>query len=301
MNRLRTNLTSLQPEQLLERFMISAGELDDIRIFGRALIENMTAHVATFYQWIESQDDFAIYFSDPDKLARVRSAQVSYWKDFFAAEIDQNYIEKRQVVGEVHAHIGLPLQTYFSAMNVAVEIFFDPANNSELSAEERDKGILAVTRLIHLDTSIVVGALAHVINQRVIDQAKALMEMSTPVTSIWEDILMLPIVGVIDSRRASDIMTAMLSRIAESRARVFIMDISGVAVVDTAVANHLIKITKATRLMGCECIVSGLSPAIAQTIVELGIVVGEMKTAATLRDALELGFERTGFEMTRRP
>ena len=91
------------------------------------------------------------------------------------------------------------------------------------------------------------------------------MEMSTPVAEIWDDILMLPLVGIIDSKRAQDIMTAVLSRIAETHSRTLILDISGVAVVDTAVANHLIKITKATRLMGCACTISGISPAIAQT------------------------------------
>jgi rsbT co-antagonist protein RsbR len=116
------------------------------------------------------------------------------------------------------------------------------------------------------------------------------MEMSTPVTQIWEGILLLPLVGLIDSKRAQDIMNASLAKIAETQARSFILDISGVGVVDTAVANHLIKVTKATRLMGCECAISGVSPAIAQTIVELGIDVGEVKTTANMRDALSAAF-----------
>jgi rsbT co-antagonist protein RsbR len=92
-------------------------------------------------------------------------------------------------------------------------------------------------------------------------------------------------------------MNAMLTKISETRARVIILDISGVGVVDTGVANHLIKITKATKLMGCECTISGVSPAIAQTIVELGIDVGEIKTKATLRDALEDAFHATGINL----
>lgn len=121
--------------------------------------------------------------------------------------------------------------------------------------------------------------------------------MSTPVTMIWRDILMLPIVGIIDSKRAQDIMTAVLNKISEHRAKIFIMDISGVAVVDTAVANHFIKITKATKLMGCDCLVSGVSPSIAQTMVQLGINVGEVKTNATLRDALENAFKIVGLNV----
>ena len=123
---------------------------------------------------------------------------------------------------------------------------------------------------------------------------RAVQEMSTPVTPIWEGILLLPLVGVLDSMRTSDIMNKSLTMISEMRAKVFVLDISGVATVDTAVANQLIKITKATRLMGCEAIVSGLSPAIARTIVELGVNVGEIRTTATLRDAFETALHMVG-------
>ena len=113
-------------------------------------------------------------------------------------------------------------------------------------------------------------------------------------TAIWQGILLLPIVGIIDSGRAQDIMNAMLTAISETQSRVIIMDISGVAVVDTQVANHMIQITKATRLMGCESTISGLSPSIAETIVQLGIDVGKVKTTATLKDALSSAFRRIG-------
>jgi methyl-accepting chemotaxis protein len=132
---------------------------------------------------------------------------------------------------------------------------------------------------------------------RQVEARDLVLKMSTPVTAIWQDILMLPVVGIIDSGRAQDIMNAILTEVAETQARVIIVDISGVAVVDTAVANHLIKITKATRLMGCECKLSGVSAAIAQTMVELGIEVGDVKTTATLKDALVEAFQMTGAEI----
>ena len=132
------------------------------------------------------------------------------------------------------------------------------------------------------------------------DQHEAMLEMSTPVTEVWEDVLMLPIVGMIDSRRAQDIMTAVLTKIGETHARTLILDISGVAVMDTAVANHLIKISKASKLMGSTCIISGVSPAIAQTVVELGIDVGDVRTTATLRDALTVALRDAGIELQRR-
>jgi rsbT co-antagonist protein RsbR len=103
------------------------------------------------------------------------------------------------------------------------------------------KQLLAFNRLIMMDAGIIVEAFNLVSNQTIADQSKAMMEMSTPVTAIWEDILLLPIVGIIDSSRAQDIMDSMLKRAAVQQTRVFILDISGVAVVDTAVASALVE------------------------------------------------------------
>ncbi|WP_085619601.1 STAS domain-containing protein [Thalassospira alkalitolerans] len=125
-----------------------------------------------------------------------------------------------------------------------------------------------------------------------VDLAKEL-----PVTLLWDRILMLSIVGVVDSMRSQAIMTAMLTKIEETEARIIILDILGVEVVDTAVANHLIKITQACRLMGCTCIVSGISPAIAQTLVQLGIPLSDVVTRVTIRDALIHAFQVLGLEI----
>jgi methyl-accepting chemotaxis protein len=114
----------------------------------------------------------------------------------------------------------------------------------------------------------------------------ALLEMSTPVTKIWDGVLFAGIVGIVDSKRAVDIMNKALSSIEDTRANTLLLDIGGVAVVDTAVANHLIKIAKAAVLMGCRTIISGISPAIAQTIAELGIDLGSIQTTSTIESAL---------------
>jgi rsbT co-antagonist protein RsbR len=125
-------------------------------------------------------------------------------------------------------------------------------------------------------------------------QQFALLEMSTPITQLWDGILLLPLVGIMSAARAQSIMTSVLKKISETQAKVFILDISGVAVVDTEVANHFIKLSKATRLMGCTCTMSGISPAVSQTIVELGIQIEEINTTGTMRDALEKALELTG-------
>jgi methyl-accepting chemotaxis protein len=124
------------------------------------------------------------------------------------------------------------------------------------------------------------------ITQEVEARSLALLEMSTPVTKIWDGVLFAPIVGIVDSKRSHDIMNKALSSIVDHRARMLMLDIGGVAMVDTAVANHLIKIAKAAVLMGCKTIISGISPAIAQTITELGIDLGSIRTTSTIESAL---------------
>ncbi len=117
----------------------------------------------------------------------------------------------------------------------------------------------------------------------------ALQELSTPVIPVWEGVLLLPLIGIVDSTRTEDILRKTLDQVNITQAKTFILDISGVPVVDTAVANQLLKITRATRLMGCETLISGLSPAIARTIVELGVDTRGVRMMATLREALRIG------------
>ena len=289
--------TGMGAAELQALYRLSQADLVRIRTYGDIVAPRMDDYVERFYAWMQTTPEFARYFSDPDKLGSVQRLQHTHWDRFFSATLDDAYISSCRRVGEAHARIGLALNSYFAGMNVSLSILTEELYDDSLSTSEYGVTVRAITKLMHLDTSQVVEAFSRIVTKQLSDQSRAMMEMSTPVTALWDDILMLPVVGLIDSRRAQDIMTAMLAKIAETRSRVIILDISGVAVVDTAVANHVIKITKATKLMGCECIISGVSPAIAQTMVELGIDVGDVRTTSTLRDALTNAFLTTGADL----
>lgn len=284
--------------EMLALYGITEDDLRLVRAFGDRALPRTDQWIGAWYEWLATQPEFERFFSDTATLERVQSLQRDYWSAFFAADVDTDYLERRRTVGETHARIGLPLHTYFAGMNRFMELFAElgPVETAT-TADSEPTTLRAVTKLLHLDTALVVDAYSRVVEETVSAQSKSLMEMSTPVTQIWSDILLLPLVGIIDSHRARDIMNATLAKISETRARIFILDISGVAVVDTAVANNLIKITKATNLMGCSCTISGVSPAIAQTIVELGIDTGTIKTTSTMRDALADAFRRVGMEI----
>jgi rsbT co-antagonist protein RsbR len=130
-------------------------------------------------------------------------------------------------------------------------------------------------------------------------QQQELLELSTPVVSLWDNVLALPLIGTLDSARTQVVMENLLQAIVQTRSDVAIIDITGVPTVDTLVAQHLLKTVAAARLMGAECIISGIRPQIAQTIIHLGVDLGGVITKATLADAFTIALKRTGFAISR--
>ena len=133
----------------------------------------------------------------------------------------------------------------------------------------------------------------------IVRQQQELLELSTPVVKLWQDILALPLIGTLDSARTQVVMESLLQKIVETGAAIAIIDITGVPTVDTLVAQHLMKTIAAARLMGADCIISGIRPQIAQTIVHLGVSLDDVVTKATLADAFVVALARVGATITR--
>jgi rsbT co-antagonist protein RsbR len=134
--------------------------------------------------------------------------------------------------------------------------------------------------------------------QIIMRQQQELLELSTPVVQLWKNVLALPLIGTLDSARTQVVMESLLQKIVETGASIAIIDITGVPTVDTLVAQHLLKTVAAARLMGADCIISGIRPQIAQTIVHLGVNLEDVITKATLADAFVIALKRTGAIIT---
>jgi rsbT co-antagonist protein RsbR len=130
-------------------------------------------------------------------------------------------------------------------------------------------------------------------------QQQELLELSTPVVKLWDGILALPMIGTLDSARTQIVMESLLQKIVETESQIAIIDITGVPTVDTLVAQHLLKTVTALRLMGADCIISGVRPQIAQTIVHLGVDLQGVTTKANLADALALALKRNGISFSK--
>ena len=157
------------------------------------------------------------------------------------------------------------------------------------------RDVLMVTRLVDAfaiyTNEIFIGEREQLIER----QRQEMLELSTPVVELWDRVLTLPLIGTLDSARAQEVMENLLQTILERQAEVVIMDITGVGTVDTQVAQHLLRAAAAVRLMGAECIISGISPMIAQTMVQLGIDVGTVSTRSSIRTALSDALQKVGY------
>jgi rsbT co-antagonist protein RsbR len=166
-------------------------------------------------------------------------------------------------------------------------------------AEALASGTWAATELLDRLALLSMESYMRTREELIARQQQDMLELSTPVVKLWEGVLALPMIGTLDSSRTQVVMESLLQRIVETGAEVAILDITGVPTVDTLTAQHLIKTVTAARLMGAECIISGIRPQIAQTIVHLGVDLGDVVTKATLADAFKLALARSGLVVQR--
>ena len=284
-------------EDLLTLYRIDQSQLELIRRHSDQAMPQIEVCLDHFYAWMAEHPDLMSFFESESSIAHVRKMQTLYWKRFMQAEVNQDYLVDRRRIGSVHATIGLPVMFYMGGVSMVYNELITLSEIITAKADDARRLSQSMTDLLHLDAALICQAFVDKRDALLSEQSQAVMAMSTPVTEIWEGILLLPIVGLVDSKRSEDIMNAVLTSIKNTKAKEFILDISGVGVVDTAVANYLINISKATALMGCRATISGISPAISKTIVQLGIDIGTVNTTSTMMDALSRAFENRGLSL----
>jgi rsbT co-antagonist protein RsbR len=170
---------------------------------------------------------------------------------------------------------------------------------SEVSGAEGVKVVWTVSRVLDVLGLYVVETYQKGREDVIARQQQELLELSTPVVQLWRGVLALPLIGTLDSARTQVVMESLLQAIVETGSSIAIIDITGVPVVDTLVAQHLLKTVAAARLMGADCIISGIRPQIAQTIVHLGVEINDVLTKATLADAFAVALSRVGLGVGR--
>jgi rsbT co-antagonist protein RsbR len=215
--------------------------------------------------------------------------------DFYNSSLWKDARDFLTSVSRSHGTAGFtPSETANFVMSLKKPIFGalrkEFAANGDLLADEIWKATTILDTMGLFTTEIYQKTREEVI----LRQQEDMLELSTPVVKLWDGILALPIIGTLDSSRTQVVMESLLQKIVETNSDIAIIDITGVPTVDTLVAQHLIKTVTAARLMGAECIISGIRPQIAATIVHLGVDLAGIATKASLADAFKLGLQRVG-------
>jgi rsbT co-antagonist protein RsbR len=254
--------------------------------------------IEDFYKHLLAFEETRVFFQDRRLLERVKHAQKAYFARLTQGNYDKAYIEDRLKIGAVHERIGLPVKAYlgmynFYVRNVANRIFeaFKDEQGNALQA------FLSLLKVVFLDIGLAIDTYINRREQLIRKQQEAMRELPTPVLRVRERILILPVVGILESYRAHQLTEQLLESISATRAKAAIVDITGVPIVDSRVANHLLQTVSAARLMGATVILTGLSPQIAQALVAIGVDLSQVKTTVDLQSGLEEAERLLGYRL----
>ncbi len=257
------------------------------------------AVIEAFYEHLLKFEEMKAFFPDNETLNRVKAKQKAYFIRLTQGNYDLDYVEERLKIGTVHEQIGLPVKFYLGMYSFYLrEVWKHIFAADQKHPDEVMDTFFSLVKLIFLDISLTIDTYIDS-RERTIKalQQEAIKELSTPVLPFREGMLLLPIIGQIDSQRARQLTEHLLESIRVNRAKVIVIDITGVATVDSRVANHLVQTVEAARLMGAEVVISGISPEIALTMVTLGIDLGPVHTVGDLQNGIEHGEQLLGYRV----
>ena len=268
---------------------------DAARGYATPVIEDLYRHFLSF-------EETRAFFTEQKMLDHVKRMQKEYFLRLTEGDYGADYVANRLKIGAVHERVNLAPKWYLGAY-----MFYLRAVAQRLletfSAEPAKalSAFMSLMKLVFLDIGLAVDTYIHARENTMRKQQEAIRELSTPVLQIRERLLLIPIIGVIDTQRARLITDGLLRSIGATRAKVVVMDVTGVATIDTKVANHLIQTVTAAGLMGAQVIVTGLSSDVAQALVGLGLDLGKLNTVGDLQGGIEEAERLLGYRVVRAP
>lgn len=244
--------------------------------------------VEELYQLILGHPETRKIFANDGVVRHVQAMQKRYFLGLFAGRCDLSYVADRLRIGVAHEKVGVPPKWYIGAYARYLRQLHARLLRDLDDVKKANAAFTSVSKLIAFDKALAMDAYIAAHLDTIARHQAAIRELSTPVIQVQDRILLMPLVGTLDTQRAEQVMETVLTKVVEHQAAVVITDIAGVAVVDTKVADHLLQTTQAVRLLGAESILTGISPLVAKTIVRLGIDISAMHTRSRLAAGIDL-------------
>jgi len=256
--------------------------------------------IEDFYKHLLSFEDTNAFFKDPQVLQHVQNMQKEYFLRLTQGNYDLAYTQNRLKIGAIHERIGLPIKSYLGMYNFYLRAVATRLVEAyEKNPDQAWSVFLSLMKLTFLDIGLAIDTYIYSRERTIREQQEAIQELPTPVLPFREGLLIVPIIGLIDSQRARQLTQQLLTSIRANRAKVVVIDITGVQSVDSRVANHMVQTVEAARLMGATVIIAGVSPEIAQTMVTIGIDLGRIATVGDLQSGIERAEQVLGYKVLR--
>lgn len=241
-----------------------------------------------FYAHILSFEKAAAMFADETVIERVKTGQKRYFRELTQANCTEVYVQERLRIGRIHERAGIGPDLYIGAysyyLNQLGRLLLEQWSDTPARAFQL---YLSLQKLAHFDMALALETFVSAREQTIEAQQREFSELPTPVLKLRDGLLLVPVVGNLDSYRARSLTIQLLTGIKEHQARILVLDITGVSSVDSAVANHLLQTMTAARLMGAHSIVTGISPEVAQALVKIGVNGAGLNTFGDLQRGIE--------------
>src|SRR2546423_3396758 len=279
-----------------------ASDLPRIAAIRDLVTQHTDDYVTTFFNHLSGLDDARSLVASRAIVERARQLKRDHLVAMVQGEYGMRYVEQRIELGTLYAKAGLDARVFLGAFHQLLK-HIGSAVMKQLDRKPVDgfENFMSLKKIAFFDIGLIVDILVFERERVIRQQQEAIRELSTPVLQIRERLLLLPIIGVIDSQRARLITDSLLRSIRTNRAKVVVMDVTGVATIDSKVANHLIQTVTAARLMGAQVIVTGLSSEVAQSLVVLGVDLAKLNTAGDLQGGIEEAERLLGYQTIRFP
>ena len=275
-------------------------DLDSIVSLKKTIEPRLNYHADAFFERLAQIGGDASLFARHDLLEEAKRRKRQHLSALMDGKYDRDYVEQRIDLATLYSSYGIQARPFIGAFQYLMQSIGDDI--FEQLRDDPARAFLcqrALTKVGYLDVSIISDVLVAERERTIRHQQEAIRELSTPVLQIRDRLLILPIIGVLDSQRTKQLTDDLLGAIHTNRAKFVVMDITGVAAVDSKVANHLIQTIAAARLMGSTVVVTGLSAEVAQALVALGIDLGRIDTTSDLQTGLERAERSLGYRMVR--
>ncbi|MGA0599250.1 protoglobin domain-containing protein [Caulobacter sp. KR2-114] len=296
-------MTAFAPSDIERRLAfvnLASEDLERITEVRADVLTHLDEHVEAFFGHLAKFDEAKGLTGRPELLDEARRLKREHLTAMVSGDYGLTYVEQRFRLGQLYSRAALEVSIFmgaFHAMMASVgrRVMMRYPADAVVGFEH----FVSLKKVAFFDIAVIVDAMMADREQTILQQQEAIRELSTPTLQVREQLLILPIIGVLDTQRAKQLTDNLLRSIRAHRARVVVMDITGVATVDTKVANHLIQAVEAAALMGAAVIITGVSADVAQSLVTLGIDLSRITTLGDLQGGLEAAERILGYDVVR--